>query len=208
MGFTGVLQIFAHRGRRERQTARHLALIQTGLHGQPQHLTNLAHRLPLVGHRPSRKREDATAMKPRMNASSFAARKIPVDPEKLSSFKPESVSSLDRNHCPVCSGMAVHFGPESLSSLGRNTHRARRVAPVELSHPRVERLEATLTSWLKSGCYRPTEWSSEALTRNGSNTLLRTLFVSPICQADMRVVALVTDGDSVHQILEYIGEMC
>ena len=30
--------------------------------------------------------------------------------------------------------------------------------------------------------------------------------VCPNCQADMRIIAFVTDGDSVHQILEYIGE--
>ena len=30
--------------------------------------------------------------------------------------------------------------------------------------------------------------------------------VCPICKADMRVVAFVTDGDSVNHILEYIGE--
>jgi hypothetical protein len=32
-----------------------------------------------------------------------------------------------------------------------------------------------------------------------------TPLVCPICQADMRVVAFVTDGDSVRHILEYIG---
>lgn len=30
--------------------------------------------------------------------------------------------------------------------------------------------------------------------------------VCPICKADMRIVAFVTDGGSVHHILEYIGE--
>jgi len=33
-----------------------------------------------------------------------------------------------------------------------------------------------------------------------------TPLVCPICQADMRVVAFVTDGGSVRHILEYIGE--
>ncbi len=33
-----------------------------------------------------------------------------------------------------------------------------------------------------------------------------TPLVCPICQADMRIVAFITDGDSVHHILEYIGE--
>ena len=33
-----------------------------------------------------------------------------------------------------------------------------------------------------------------------------TPLVCPICQADMRIIAFVTDGDSVHHILEYIGE--
>jgi hypothetical protein len=32
-----------------------------------------------------------------------------------------------------------------------------------------------------------------------------TPLVCPICQADMRSVAFVTDGDSLHHILEYIG---
>ena len=32
-----------------------------------------------------------------------------------------------------------------------------------------------------------------------------TLLVYPICQADMRGVAFVTDNDSVCHILEYIG---
>jgi hypothetical protein len=30
--------------------------------------------------------------------------------------------------------------------------------------------------------------------------------VCPICKADMRIVAFITDGDSVHHILEYIGQ--
>ncbi len=33
-----------------------------------------------------------------------------------------------------------------------------------------------------------------------------TPLVCPICKADMRIIAFVTDGDSVHHILEYIGE--
>jgi hypothetical protein len=33
-----------------------------------------------------------------------------------------------------------------------------------------------------------------------------TPLVCPICRADMRVIAFVTDGDSVRHILEYIGE--
>jgi hypothetical protein len=33
-----------------------------------------------------------------------------------------------------------------------------------------------------------------------------TPLVCPICKADMRIVAFITDGDSVHHILEYIGE--
>jgi hypothetical protein len=33
-----------------------------------------------------------------------------------------------------------------------------------------------------------------------------TPLLCPICQADMRIVAFVTDGDSLHHILEYIGE--
>ncbi len=48
------------------------------------------------------------------------AQSIPVDSRKLSSFKPESVSSLHRNRCPVSAGMTVQFDPESVSSLGRN----------------------------------------------------------------------------------------
>jgi len=32
-----------------------------------------------------------------------------------------------------------------------------------------------------------------------------TPLLCPICQTDMRIVAFVTDGDSVHHILEYIG---
>ena len=33
-----------------------------------------------------------------------------------------------------------------------------------------------------------------------------TPLVCPICNADMRIVAFVTDSDSVRQILEYVGE--
>lgn len=50
------------------------------------------------------------------------AQAIPVVPRKLSSFRPESVSSLRRNRCPVSPGMGVQFAPESVSSWARNTH--------------------------------------------------------------------------------------
>ena len=53
------------------------------------------------------------------------AQSIPVDSRKLSSFKPESVSSLHRNRCPVSAGMTVQFDPESVSSLGRNMQEER-----------------------------------------------------------------------------------
>jgi hypothetical protein len=33
-----------------------------------------------------------------------------------------------------------------------------------------------------------------------------TPLVCPVCQADMMIIAFVTDGDSVRHILEYIGE--
>jgi hypothetical protein len=49
------------------------------------------------------------------------AQAIPVVPRKLSSFRPESVSSLRRNRCPVSPGMGVQFAPESVSSWARNT---------------------------------------------------------------------------------------